>query len=128
MRVPVPDEHNEGEFVYTELPLLSTKVRAMIDNMLLVSCYGHKVMFEDRVPQASMLAFRSCALRNARENESNFFYLWKEHLKTNGEQLEGADMAKEVEGRVNGVMGDDDDDDVSAAAAAPGGAASAGDD
>ncbi len=62
VRVPVPDEHNEGEFTYTELPLLSTEVRAMIDNMLSVSCYGHKVMFEDRVPQASMLAFRSCAM------------------------------------------------------------------
>ena len=47
VRVPVADEHNEGEFTYTDLPLLSTEVRAMIDNMLSVSCYGHKVMFED---------------------------------------------------------------------------------
>ena len=91
----------------------------MIDNMLFVSCYGHKVMFEDRVPQASMLAFRSCAMGNSRENESNFYYLWKEHLKTNGAQPESANMAKELEGRVNGVMGDDDDNG-SAAAAAPG--------
>ncbi len=108
----------------------------MIDNMLFVSCYGHKVMFEDRVPlaQASMLAFRSCAMRNSRENESNFYYLWKEHLKTNGAKPESSAMAKEVEGRVNSVMGDDDDDDVppaaaaAAAAAAPVDAANAGDD
>ena len=102
----------------------------MIDNMLFVSCYGHKVMFEDRVPQASMLAFRSCAMRNSRENESNFYYLWKKHLKTNGAKPESSAMAKEVEGRVNGVMGDDDDDvpAAAAAAAAPVDAADAGDD
>jgi hypothetical protein len=52
VKVSIPDEHNEGEFFTREVPLLSTEVRAMIDNMLFLACYGHKVMFEDRVPQS----------------------------------------------------------------------------
>ena len=63
--LPVPDEHNEGEFINMETPLLSTNFRAIIDNMLFVGCYGHKTMFEDRVPQASNLAFRNVAVRIA---------------------------------------------------------------
>ena len=75
IQVPIPDEHNEGKFVGMEVPLLNTEVQAMIDNMLFVSCYGHKVMFEDRVPQCSIIVFRSCALREARDNlnESDFY-------------------------------------------------------
>ncbi len=53
VKVSIPDEHNEGEFITREVPLLSTEVRAMIDNMLFLACYGHKVMFEDRVPVSS---------------------------------------------------------------------------
>ena len=66
-------------------------------------------------------------MRMAREQEDSFYYLWKHYLATNGKKQDGADMAKEVESRVNGVMGDDNND-RSAAAAAPEGAASAGDD
>jgi hypothetical protein len=123
VKVSIPDEHNEGEFITTEVPLLSTEVRAMIDNMLFLACYGHKVMFEDRVPQSSILAFRSCAWKNARENESNFYYLWKEYLARSGGVKDGPDVAKELTDRVNDVMGDDNDDE--AAAAAPAAAASA---
>jgi hypothetical protein len=41
-------------------------LRAMTDNMLFVACYGHKEMFEDRVPQTTILAFRNVALGNSR--------------------------------------------------------------
>ena len=113
--VSIPDEHNEGEFRTTEVPLLSNEVRAMIDNMLFVACYGHKVMFEDRVPQSSILSFRSVALKMARENESNFYHLWKQYLANNGGVRESPDVAKEVTDRLNDVMGDDEE----AGAAAP---------
>ncbi len=59
VKVTIPDEQNEGEFSTREVPLLSTEVLVMIDNMHFLACYGHKVMFEDRVPQSSILAFRS---------------------------------------------------------------------
>ena len=124
VKVTIPDEENEGEFSTREVPLLSTEVRAMIDNKLFLACYGHKVMIEDRVPQSSILAFkfRSCAMKNACENESNFYYLWKQYLERSGGTKDSPEVAKERTDRVNGVMGDDDDDEAAAAvpaAAAP---------
>jgi hypothetical protein len=123
MRVtlPVPDEHNEGEIINMETPLLSTNFRAMIDNMLFVGCYGHKQMFEDRVPQSSILAFRNAAVKIAREQEDSFYYLWKEHLNSNGTPSDGAVAAQAVEGRVSDVMGRDDDGEGYVAPAAAGG-------
>ena len=118
VKVTIPDQENEGEFNTREIPLLSTELRAMIDNMLFLACYGHKVMFEDRVPQSSILAFRSCALKNASENESNFYLLWKQYLDKTGGTKDSPDVAKELTDRVNGVMGDDGDDEAAAAAPA----------
>jgi hypothetical protein len=37
VKVSIPDEHNEGEFIIVQVPLLSDDVRAMIDNMLFVA-------------------------------------------------------------------------------------------
>jgi hypothetical protein len=71
VRVQIPDENKEGEFIVVQVPLLRDDVRAMIVNMLFVACCGHKKMFEDRVPQTTILAFRNCALRNSCENEDN---------------------------------------------------------
>jgi hypothetical protein len=48
VKVSIPDEENEGEFKTKDVPLLSTALWAMMDNMLFLACYGHKVMFEDR--------------------------------------------------------------------------------
>ena len=118
VRVAMPDEQNEGEFVAIDVPMLSNEVWAMIDNMLFLACYGHKGMFEDRVSQSSILAFRSCALKNARDNESEFFHLWKQYLARSGPMKESMDVSKEINDRVNGVMGDDDDDDDNGAAGA----------
>jgi len=98
-----------GEFINIETPILSTNFRAMIDNMLFVGCYGHKQMFEDRVPQASIVAFRNAAVKIAREQEASFYYLWKVHLKENGSPSESGVATQAVEGRVSDVMGRDDD-------------------
>jgi hypothetical protein len=38
----------------------------------------------DRVPQTIILAFRNCDLRNAREAEDSFYYLWKQYLAKAG--------------------------------------------
>ena len=77
VRAPVPDENSEGNFCNVDVPVLSHEVRAMI----FMSSYGHKSMLEDRVPPACIQDFRTTALRLARENESNFYHLWKEYLK-----------------------------------------------
>ena len=120
MRVtlPVPDDQNEGEFINIETPILSTNFRAMIDNMLFVGCYGHKQMFEDRVPQASIVAFRNAAVKIAREQEASFYYLWKVHLKENGSPSDSGVATQAVEGRVSDVMGRDDDNEAYVAPAA----------
>ena len=107
--MPVPDEHNEGEFINMETPLLSTNFHAMIDNMLFVGCYGHKTMFEDRVPQFSILSFRNAAVKIAREQEDSFYYLWKQHLKANGSPSDSAVAEQAVQLKVTDVMGGDDE-------------------
>ncbi len=108
-----------------EIPLLSDDVRAMIDNMIFVACYGHKKMFEARVPQETIVAFRNCAFWCARKQERSFYYLWKEYLKKAGGSKESAEVTKERSDLFRGMMGDDDDDDGVAAggAAADGSAA-----
>jgi hypothetical protein len=127
VKVAIPDDGDDGEFVTVEVPLLSHDVRAMIDNMIFVSCYGHtgKKMFEDRVPRETIVAFRSCAYNNAREQESGFYHLWKEYLAKSGRSAEGAAAEQERIDLIQGMMGGDDDDDgvVAGGAAAEGAAA-----
>jgi hypothetical protein len=138
VRVAIPDDHDDGEFTTVEVPLLSHDVRAMIDNIIFVSCYGHKKMFEERVPRETIVAFRSCALKCAKEQEKSFYYLWKQYLARSGRSEEGAAAEKERVDQMHSMMGDDDEDGVfagagGAAAVAPAragavaGAAAAGD-
>jgi hypothetical protein len=123
VKVPIPDEHNEGEFIVVQVPLLSVDIQAMIDNMLSVACYEHKKMFEDRVPQTTILAFRNVALRNSRENEGNFYYLWKQYLAKSGGKKDDAEVEKQQNDLFMGLFGDDDDDGAAAGGAAAGRAA-----
>ncbi len=52
VKVPLLDDNND--FETKEIPQISADLQAMIDYMLYVLCYGHKAMFEDRVPAASL--------------------------------------------------------------------------
>ena len=122
VKVAIPDEGNDGEFTTVEVPLLSHDVRAMIDNMIFVACYGHKKMFEARVPRESIVAFRNTALNCAKEQESNFYRLWKEYLAKSGRSEEGAAAEQERVDRMQGMMGGNSDDDEPAG----GGAAAEG--
>jgi hypothetical protein len=65
--------------------------------MIFVACYGHKKMFEDRVPQQTIVAssFRNCAFGVAREQEGSFYLLWKKYLAKSGGSKESAAAAKE---------------------------------
>jgi hypothetical protein len=94
----------------------------MIDNMIFLSCYTvytHKQMFEDRVPRETIVAFRSCAFNNAREQKESFYYLWKQYLAKSGGSTEGAAVEQERLDMIQGMMGDDDDDDDGVAAGLP---------
>jgi hypothetical protein len=124
VKVAIPDEDDSGEYTTVEVPLLSHDVRAMIDNMIFVACYGHKKMFEARVPRESIVAFRNTALNCAKEQESNFYRLWKEYLAKSGRSEEGAAAEKERVDRMQSMMGrDDDEDDPAGVFAGAGGAA-----
>ena len=127
VRVAIPDEGNDGEFTTVEVPLLSHDVRAMIDNIIFVACYGHKKMFEERVPRDTRVAFRITALNSAKEQESNFYRLWKEYLARSGRSAEGAAAEQERGDLMQGMLGGDSDDDEPAGggAAAEGAAAAA---
>lgn len=127
VRVAIPDDHDDGEFTTVEVPLLSHDVRAMIDNIIFVACYGHKKMFEDRVPRDTNVAFRSTSLACAKEQESNFYRLWKEYLARSGRSAEGAAAEQERGNLMQNMLGGDSDDDDSAGggAAAEGAAAAA---
>jgi hypothetical protein len=99
----------EGEVITVEVPFISPGIRAMIDIMLYHSCYGHKQMFEDRVPPASRLTLANLALKIASEKGNDFFASWKDYRKRhpiNNPQAEEAD--EDVAGLVSELMGDDD--------------------
>ena len=67
-------------------------------------------------------------MKNARENESNFYHLWKEYLAKAGGVKESPDVAKELTDRLNGMMGDDDEAEAAAPAEGGGGASDDGGD
>ncbi len=106
----------EGEVITVEVPLIGPEISAMIDNMLYLSCYGHKHIFEDRVPPASRLTF--LALKIAREKCDDFFAYWKDYCtrhQMNNPQPEEAD--KKVTGLVSELMRNDEEGEAPAPAA-----------
>ena len=108
VRVPVPDPFNEGSFITAEITLISPEIRCMIDNILYVSCYGHKALFEERVPQASIIAFRTCSLKIARDKEDDFYASWIDYRKRHPgtKKIDAADDS-DVADLVNDLMGDE---------------------
>ncbi len=75
-RVPVAEG---GEINTVEILLISPEIRAMVDNILYISVYGHKAMFEERVPPANSIGFAQVALNFSREKEDDFFASWKDY-------------------------------------------------
>jgi hypothetical protein len=81
VKVPLLDDNND--FETKEIPLISADLQAMIDNMLYVSCYGHKAMFEDRVPAASRLVSQNLAVKIAHDKEADFYSSWADYKRSN---------------------------------------------
>jgi hypothetical protein len=77
LKVSVLDE--DLNYVTKEVPYVSPEIRAMVDNMLFLSAYGHKSMFEsDRTRQEFRKAFAQYSLQAAIDNEAQFYSSWKE--------------------------------------------------
>ena len=131
VRVPVPDEHNEGNFCNVDVPIISHEVRAMIDNMLFMGAYGHKSMFEsNRTRPAFRAAFAAYSLKIAIDEVDDFFESWLEYRSRIPADKLAAHLAESADGVIDldALMGGDGDDDAPlfppkgapAAAAAPG--------
>ena len=83
----------------------------MIDNMLYVSCYGHKAMFEDRVTSASLLTFSNLALKTAREKVDEFFESWKDYRRRIPIYKPDENDEDDLADLVNATMGADEGGD-----------------
>ena len=57
----------DSEIVNVDTHLISAEIRAIVDVMLYVACYGHKDLFEERLPPAGCLAFTDLSLKIARD-------------------------------------------------------------
>ncbi len=53
----------DGDVVNADTHLLSAEIRAMVDNMLYVGCYGHRALFEDSHLPAVLLSRTSVCRR-----------------------------------------------------------------
>ena len=104
---------DELNYVTKEIPYVSPEVRAMPDNMLVLSAYGRKTMFEsDRTLQAFRTVFAEYYLQAAIDNEDAFYSSWKEYRKQNPVQRKTMDPVAVATGSVNldAMMGDANDD------------------
>ncbi len=133
--MPIPDEHSEGEFIVVQVPLFSVDVRVMIDNMLFKASWlamvtrkclktgcqkgsNHHSRIQELwlKPPFSLSGIVSVPPRNTRENEDNFYSLWKQ-CEICGKK-DSVEVEKQQTDGLKGVMGDDDDDGAAAGGAA----------
>jgi hypothetical protein len=113
-------------WVSKEVAYVSPEVRCMVDNLLFMSAYCHKTMFEsDGTRQAFRTAFSEYSLQAAIDNNDTFYSSWKEYRKTNPvprKVIEGSAATWAVD--FDAMMGDDEHD-VPLFGAAPAAAAAA---
>ena len=84
----------------------------MVDNMLFLSAYGHKSMFEsDRTRQEFRKAFAQYSLQAAIDNEAQFYSSWKEYRVSNPTVHTITDPAAGGAVDIDRMLGDDDDDE-----------------
>ena len=132
MKVKVPVADEDGNIHTHEVSLVSPELRSMVDNMLFMSAYGHKSMFEsNRTRQAFRAAYAAYSLKVAIDKVDEFYSSWKDYRRRHPvERAANAAGAADGEVDLGALMGGDSDDEVPlfgarppAAAEAPAGAA-----
>ncbi len=101
--------------LYFQVRRLPVLLQRHITHWASSTSYSHKKLFEDRVPQQTIVAFRNCAFGNAREQENSFYYLWKQYLKKSGGSKDSAEAEKEQLDLFKSMMGYDNNDNGLAA-------------
>ena len=113
--------YTDGEYVTESAPLISTELRAIVDNILFMSVYGHKTLFEQRVSPQRRAAFQKMAHDVAENNEDEFYEAWINYRALNPakrqEDQKSADS--ETERMMKAVLGSDDEDPGPAGPARP---------
>ena len=89
-RVTVFLRDEENNLVATEIPLISPAIRAIVDNILFVSAYGHKVMWEARTRPAFRATVLAQIAKEAKDNADAFFDSWKDFRRRFPVQQEAA--------------------------------------
>ena len=117
------DVMDGDEFITKEVSFISPELRAMVDNIIFMSVYGHNSLFEQRVSVGRRTAFREYALKAARDNEDEFYASWKRYRAAHPVDGtgEGADTDESESERIRKQMdGDSDGDKTGPASAADG--------
>jgi hypothetical protein len=102
-----------------EIPLISPSIRAIIDNILFVSVYGHKSLWETRTRafRASVLA-QILVMKEAKDKENAFYASWKDFCRRFSIQQEAAPEEHGLDEEIMQEFFDDPPPPVAAAAAA----------
>ncbi len=69
----------DGEYNTKEIQLISPEVQATVGNILFVSAYGHKTIFEARMHSAYRLVFPDLALKTVSDKIEDFHASWKDY-------------------------------------------------
>ena len=105
--------YTDGEYVTESAPLISTELRAIVDNILFMSVYGHKTLFEQRVSPQRRAAFQKMAHDVAENNEDEFYEAWINYRALNpAKRQEDQKVAdSETERLIRAVLGSEDEED-----------------
>ncbi len=126
MKTKILLQDEDGNIHTVEVPLISPELRAMVDNMLFLSAYGHKTMFEsNRTRPAFRAAFAEYSLKAATEKVDDFYSSWTDYRSRHPVERVVANGAGGGDGVVelDAMMGGDSDDDVPLFPARPAAAA-----
>ena len=73
----------DGDLITKEIKMISTAIRAMVDNICYLSVYGHPSNLNEKCPAARTLAFTAMAAKIATDNEDRFYEGWKSYRASN---------------------------------------------
>ena len=114
MKTKIPVQDEDGNIHTVEVPLISPELRAMADNILFLSAYGHKTMFEsNRTRPAFRAAFAEYSLKAAKERVDDFYSSWTDYRRRHPVERVVANGAGGADGVVDldAMMGGGDSDD-----------------
>ena len=107
-----------------EVPLISSEIRAIIDNALFMGAYGHRSRFEaipGGVPIANRTAFYENSIKMAEDRIDDFYESWKRYRAAN--PLEKAEVEagdSDTAALLDVFYGNDSDDAEAGSEAGPG--------